>query len=198
MSRHGDLQSIALREFAIAGYTATSLQRIAEIAGLSKSSVLYHFVSKEALLETAITPAVDRMERMIAALEATGLGEEGRGAFIGDFVEFLLEHREEVHLFINQGRSLADLPVMEHANRIIARLTVFFLSTARSTEERMRFGVALGGAACTLASQGPFTSAKTPPGDPALDEPPTGEIRAALVSIVTELLSPIPARPALV
>ena len=58
MSTHDDLRDIALNEFAAAGYGGTSLQRIAEIAGLSKSSVLYHYGSKEALLEAAIGPAI--------------------------------------------------------------------------------------------------------------------------------------------
>ena len=43
-----DLRTIALTEFATAGYAATSLHRIAELAGLSKSSVLYHYESKDA------------------------------------------------------------------------------------------------------------------------------------------------------
>ena len=50
MSSQEDLRTIALAEFATAGYAGTSLQRIAELAGLSKSSVLYHYASKEALL----------------------------------------------------------------------------------------------------------------------------------------------------
>ena len=64
MSTHDDLRDIALNEFAVAGYAGTSLQRIAELAGLSKSSVLYHFDSKEALLEAAIGPMVARIRRL--------------------------------------------------------------------------------------------------------------------------------------
>ena len=40
---HDELRVIALAEFARAGYAATSLQRITQLAGLSKASVLYHF-----------------------------------------------------------------------------------------------------------------------------------------------------------
>jgi AcrR family transcriptional regulator len=37
-----DLRRVALREFAAAGYHGTSIQLIAERAGVSKASVLYH------------------------------------------------------------------------------------------------------------------------------------------------------------
>ena len=47
MSLHDQLRDIALTEFATAGYAATSLQRIADLAGTSKASVLYHYASKE-------------------------------------------------------------------------------------------------------------------------------------------------------
>lgn len=196
VSSQEDLRSIALSEFAIAGYTATSLQRIAEIAGLSKSSVLYHFVSKEALLEVAITPAVDRMEGLIESLEGTELTIASQRAFIAGFVDFLLDHRNEVHLFINQGRSLDGLPIMERANAIVVRLATFFFVATTSTEDRMRFGVALGGAAYTLAAQGSFKPDVSPDVDPPDLEPPVEETRAALVTIVSELLAPIAVRPA--
>ncbi|MDI1335944.1 MAG: helix-turn-helix domain containing protein, partial [Lacunisphaera sp.] len=85
MSTQEELRIIALAEFAVAGYSGTSLQRIAELAGVSKSSVLYHFESKEHLLEAAIGPAIDRMSTVLAPLEDAGLFEGDRGAFLEAF-----------------------------------------------------------------------------------------------------------------
>jgi TetR/AcrR family transcriptional regulator len=184
MSTHDDLRAIALSEFAIAGYGATSLQRIAELAGLSKSSVLYHFASKEALLEAAISPALDRMELIITPLDGA-LTEASQREFIVDFVDFLLDHRLEVHMFINQGQSLVDVPVVQRANQIVLRMATYFSSTIRTTEDRMRFGVALGGAAYTLVTSGTLVP----------DPSPVEETRAALVAIVSELLAPITIKP---
>jgi AcrR family transcriptional regulator len=181
MSTQGDLRSIALAEFATAGYAGTSLQRIAELAGLSKSSVLYHYASKEALLEAAIGPAIDRMVGILDQLEVTDLSDEGRAAFLEAFVDFLLEYRLEVHMFINQGPSLVDVPVIDRANALVFRLAEFFSANTASLEEKMRFGIALGGAAymlCTVQT---------------LDLPaePREETRVALLSIMGQLLSPI-------
>jgi AcrR family transcriptional regulator len=197
MSSHEELRTIALAEFATAGYSATPLARIAELAGLSKSSVLYHYASKEALLEAAIGPAIDELTAILDSVslpeaEATnataGLTEENRGRFIVAFVDFLLARTHEVNLFINQGPSLVDVPVADRANALVLRLGAYFIASADSTESRMRFGIALGGAAYTLVTQQTFNFAPSSP---------TDEIRAALITIVSELLAPIPLRPSI-
>jgi len=188
MSTQEELRTIALAEFAAAGYGATSLQRIAELAGVSKSSVLYHFSSKENLLEAAIGPAIDRMHAVLEPLEGTGLRD--RRAFLEAFVDFLLEYRLEVNMFINQGPSLVDVPVIERANGLVRRLAAFFAVNSNSLEEKMRFGIALGGAAYMLCSVQQF----------GLDEAEStldtdiDETRAALVAILSDLLTPIAAR----
>ncbi len=177
MTTREELRTIALAEFAAAGYGATSLQRIAELAGVSKSSVLYHFDSKEHLLEAAIGPAIDRMRVVLAPLEAGGMGDQR--AFLEAFVDFLLEYRLEVNMFINQGPSLVDVPVIERANELVRQLAEFFAANTGSLEEKMRFGIALGGAAYMLCSVQTFdlTQVET------LDE-----TRAALIVILTDLL----------
>lgn len=180
-----DLRAIALTEFATAGYAATSLHRIADLAGLSKSSVLYHFTSKDALLEAAVSPAIERMQQILESMASRPVTTSSRRAFIADFVEFLLQHRLEVHLFINQGPSLVDVPVVDKANELVKHLAEFFASTAMTTEHRMRFGVALGGAAYMLVTQQAME----------LDAAPEDETRTALITILTELLAPVPVSP---
>lgn len=176
-----DLRSIALSEFAISGYSATSLHRIAELAGLSKSTVLYHFSSKETLLEAAVSPALDRMDGILAALQEHTLSSAGRVLFLGEFVDFILEFRREVHMFINQGPALVDVPVIDRANELVVRLSDYFDANTGSLEEKMRFGIALGGAAYMLCSQDSH----------AADATPIAEARAVLVKILTELLAPL-------
>lgn len=175
-----DLRSIALAEFATAGYAGTSLHRIADIAGLSKSTVLYHYSSKETLLEAAVAPAIDRMTQILEALEVRTLSAEGRLAFLSEFVDFLLEYRREVHMFINQGPSLVDVPVIDRANELVIRLAKFFAANTASVEEKMRFGIALGGAAYMLCTQDSL----------GFDNTPVEETRVALITILTGLLAP--------
>jgi hypothetical protein len=82
------------------------------------------------------------MDDILDSLEAEPLTATRRGTFIVQFVDFLLEHRLEVHMFINQGPSLVDVPVVERANALVRRLAEYFSATTTSTEDRMRFGAA--------------------------------------------------------
>ena len=184
MSSQEEIRAIALAEFASAGYAGTSLQRIAEVAGVSKSSVLYHYSSKEALLEAAIAPAIDRMAQILERYIVVGLADDERVEFLEKFVDFILEHRLEVHMFINQGPSLGGVPVIERANALVMRLAEFFSTASETLEEKMRFGIALGGAAymlCTVQNLG-------------LDVGSPEETRVALLSIMSQLLAPVPLR----
>ena len=61
------LRRTALEQFARSGYLATSIQQIADAAGVSKASVLYHYESKEQLLEAVLQPTIDELERLIPA-----------------------------------------------------------------------------------------------------------------------------------
>lgn len=181
-SSQEDLRAIALNEFARAGYGATSLQHIAELAGLSKSSVLYHYASKEALLEAAIGPAIDRMATILSEASVAGLAGENRTAFLESFVDLLLDNRLEVNLFINQGPSLTDVPVIDRANALVVGIAEFFATNAQSLEEKMRFGIALGGAAYMLCTVTTLD---------LVDGATRDETRAALIHILSDLLTPV-------
>ena len=181
MTTADELRIIALTEFATAGYAGTSLQRIAEAAGVSKSAVLYHYASKEALLEAAIGPAIDQMAGILDSLATGPMTDASREAFLERFVDFLLQHRLEVHTFINQGRSLEDVPVIGRANDLVSRLAQFFSTSVATVEDRMRFGIALGGAAYLLA-----TMESLP-----IELVPYDELRSNLISIMGELLAPV-------
>ena len=187
MSTHDDLREIALAEFSAAGYMGTSLQRIAELAGLSKSSVLYHYSSKEALLEAALSPAIDAIGEVLGRTATATQSAESRRAFVADFVDCLLAYRLEMHIFINQSRALVDIPVIDKANAVIGGIAEYFVSQDFTLEQKMRFGVALGGAAYTLAVGSDF--------DGTEQEEPVEELRVALITIMTELIDPVPVRP---
>ena len=174
-----DLRQVALNQFATVGFAGTSLAQIAEAAGLSKSSVLYHYASKEALLEAAVGPAVDRIERLVDEVPARDATPDERDRFVEGFIDFLLECRLEVHTFINQWQSLGGMPVIDRANAAVERLARKVTDDLPSAARRVRFGVALGGAAYILAAGGNWGH------DPA----PADEMRAALIDVVSELLA---------
>ena len=177
-----ELREVALEHFATVGFGASSLQQIADHAGYSKSSVLYHFASKEALLEAAIGPSIDALEDLLGDLIEFRRSPGERGAFIDRFVDFLLANRLAVHTFVNQGQSLRGIPVIERANVAINRLAEAVCADEATAAEQVRFGFALGGAAFILATGNLYR------GD--APELPEDEVRTALVAVLSELLLP--------
>jgi TetR/AcrR family transcriptional regulator len=176
-----ELRAVALEQFATAGFAGTSLQQIADAAGYSKSSVLYHFASKEALLESVLTPAIDRLKELLGNLGELRRSPGSREAFVEDFIDFLFQYRLEVHTFINQGQSLVGIPIIDRANALLGALSESFEAELPAVEDKIRFGMALGGAAYMLVAGMNFGGQESIPPD---------EVRAALVTTVSELLAP--------
>ena len=65
----------ALASFGSKGYEATSLDALASGLGITKQSILYHFASKESLLEAGLDrSAVELSETLESALAGAGRG----------------------------------------------------------------------------------------------------------------------------
>lgn len=184
-----ELRQVALEQFSTVGFAASSLQQIADHAGYSKSSVLYHYASKEALLEAAIGPAIDVLEELLGEFIQSGRSDEARAVFIERFVDFLLGHRLAVHTFVNQAQSLRGIPVIERANVAIRSLADSICEPDAPLSEHLRFAVALGGATYTLVAGATFLD------DDDHRITSDAETRAAFISVLSELLLPAAGRP---
>ena len=178
---NAELRLIALEMFAENGYAGTSLQQIADAAGYSKSSVLYHFRSKEALLEEALAPAVARFGDFLGGVLARVTSSDLRTAFVEDFVDLLLEHRLAAHIIINQGQTLSDIPIIDEARGYIDRISDSFMTGLPTAKQRIRLGVGLAGAAYVLVASRPSAA--------EIDD--VDEIREALIDVLTELITPL-------
>jgi len=153
---HRDLiLSSSLERFARDGFLATSVQHIAGDAGVSKATVLYHFTSKEDLLEQAITPALDALQRLIDSVPAdTALGElSQRAAFVDRFVPFLISNRQGIHIVVTHAHLAHSHPALTRAVGMMAALANIVERSSQSELDALRFGVALSGATYALVSE---------------------------------------------
>lgn len=87
-STRARLMRLAARAFGAQGYTATSMRKIADLAGIEAATIYYHFASKEALVDAVMEHGAERIvrhiHRRIDALPAHANAEDRfRAALIG-------------------------------------------------------------------------------------------------------------------
>lgn len=154
MSHRELLLSSALERFALEGFVATSIQHIADDAGVSKATVLYHFTSKEDLLEHALTPTLDSLERLLDSVPTSSLSNsDNRAAFIDSFVPFLIFNRLGIHIVVTHAHLAPTHPGLTRATTLMTRMADTVQRSSASDIDALRFGVAIAGATYALVSE---------------------------------------------
>ncbi len=105
----------ALEEFAQNGYHETSLEGVADRAGISKALIYEHFASKRDLHDALLGRYVhELLERMIGAISTAAPPEARLRAAADAFLRFVEEHREPWRLMV---RHPSDSGVAESVGR---------------------------------------------------------------------------------
>lgn len=181
MTTRDTLVQAALERFARYGYLGSSIQQVADDVGTSKSSVLYHFDSKEALLEAAMTPALDALANLIQALPPLRDDKVAAApALVTGFVDILMQHSAAVSIFISQRGALQHVPVIERGNAIVDAIARTLVLEAPSTRVLTRLSIGLAGVAFILGDA--LNDSREHP-DPA-------EVREILIETLLELCMP--------
>ncbi|MDR7233949.1 TetR/AcrR family transcriptional regulator [Agrococcus sp. BE272] len=144
---------VVVEAFNERGYDATSLGVLAERLGLSKSAIYHHFASKEQMLEVALGKALDALEAVFDAPEATsGPVVDRIRHVIRGAVLVLCEHRAFVTLLLRlRGNTPIELEALRRRREIDRKLRAMFeQSRAEGTlrpdidprvAERLTFGM---------------------------------------------------------
>ena len=74
------------------GFTATSVEDIAEAAGVAKGSVYYNFEGKAQILEAAMSTGLERLEQAVLDVRATGHGHEALTGLVAALLRLVSEH----------------------------------------------------------------------------------------------------------
>ena len=92
----------ALQEFSAQGYAGTTIDRIAEAAGLSKPNVLYYFQSKEAIHRELLQALLDLWLAPLREIRAEGDPLEQILAYARRTLEMSRDYPRESRLFANE------------------------------------------------------------------------------------------------
>ncbi|UVI37605.1 TetR/AcrR family transcriptional regulator [Brevibacterium spongiae] len=100
--RRNQLVAVARSVFATRGYRTTSMDMIAEAAGVSKPVLYQHFDSKQDLYLALIDSSAAHLDsRLAEALESTDDPEEQIRATYRAYFDFVVSHREEFVIIFN-------------------------------------------------------------------------------------------------
>jgi AcrR family transcriptional regulator len=182
VSHRDQILHSALERFALDGFLATSVQHIADDAGVSKATVLYHFASKEDLLQHAITPALDEFQKLLDSVQDgdTLADSSGRKVFVDAFVPFLITNRLGIHIIVTHAHLAHSHPALIRAMTLMSRIADIVESSSTSPIDALRFGVALSGATYSLVSETLLGISKLDP----------GELEEGLKTVLADMLQP--------
>ena len=115
--------NICVDMFTKHGYDATSMGMLAERLGISKSAIYHHVESKEAILDHAVTEALDALEACLDDVVASGAdaGAQVEAAIRGT-LGVLAEKQPEVTLLLRlRGNSAVEVAAVERRREITRR-----------------------------------------------------------------------------
>ena len=129
----------ARRLFAERGYAATSLADIAEVVGLTKTAIAYHFHPKDRLAAELLAPAADDM------LDLLGGDYPDRRAFVTALVAFVVRHRTVTRLVMEDVVGPDDPPPGSPGEAIRSfRDEIFAQFTGPAETDRLRAWAMMG------------------------------------------------------
>ena len=143
------IQAAARELFAQKGVQKTSLQEIADLLGITKPALYYHFGSREDLVRSIVQPLIDAGQAFLEEQERASALETR--ALLEGFFDFHFEHREDLLLVLSEMSMLAELGLVDVVLAWRARLTELLFGPDPTLEQATRAVMALGGMQdCTM------------------------------------------------
>lgn len=100
-ARHRQIIDCTIELVAQRGPAAASLSAIAARAGISKAAVLYHFASKEAVLDATMRHVLDSYVAAVGAQVDAADGPEGMlVAYVRGTIEYMRDHPAQVRVLV--------------------------------------------------------------------------------------------------
>lgn len=181
MSQHDLILDTALLRFAHQGIAATTIQDVADHAEVSKASVLYHFSTKEHLVDEVLAPALAALTELVSQQQGTSLADDkNRSEFVEAFVNFLLDHRLATHIVVTHPYLAGSISSLATANQLMSQLADAVSSAGFGDTERLRFGVAVSGATYALVTAGIL----------GVDSLSNEDLRPLLKNVLLQMTSP--------
>ncbi len=108
--RIGEIIQAAVDEFLENGYDGTSMESIAQRAGVSKGGLYHHFSSKDEILLLANQKLNEPVYRIMQEAEQKSSASAGLSWYIKEYLEYWMRHKREMVFYILSFAKLLDNP----------------------------------------------------------------------------------------
>jgi TetR/AcrR family transcriptional regulator len=100
-ARREQITALAIELIAERGYAGTSLAKIAEAAGVSNAAILYHFGSKNAVLESAYAKVINDLTASVStAMAGAPSASRSIDAYVRSLVGFMVNNPTYLRLMV--------------------------------------------------------------------------------------------------
>jgi AcrR family transcriptional regulator len=156
-ARRAQLLDVARRVFARDGYRGTSMEAIAEAAGVTKPVLYQHFSSKHALYASLLEAELGQLtEALVRAFDLAEGNEERLRLGFGAYLGFVAAHEDAFRLLFTEGLGLDDdfqRRIARFREWVADRITAIIRAEAGLPEARARaLAVAIVGMAESAAT----------------------------------------------
>lgn len=122
-----DITNAAVEVFLKKGYENTTMEEIAEKAGISKGGLYHHFKSKDVLLMLVNQKINESIEEIMWAAGESASVKEGLLFYIENYLRYWLEHpREMTFLFLSITKIMDKSELLEYYQQFTGDYMKFF------------------------------------------------------------------------
>ena len=148
------IQAAALQLFTQRGFQNTSLREIADLLGVTKAALYYHFPSKAELVRSLLQPFIDDVDTFLDDVETRNL--EPR-AFFEEYFEMLLPHRRLSMALLRDATAFAYVDIEAAVVRWVDRVQTLLTGPNATVTQRIRAVAAVSGLArCVVMTEFPI------------------------------------------
>jgi AcrR family transcriptional regulator len=160
----------AARAFAERGYDAVTLEQVASELGITRSAVLFHFESKQAVLFEVLSGFLDDVDRLVGDYDnvPVPLPARRRREFLTAYVEVLADHPDAIMLIVRDAVSVGQLRWPETPSPALLRIFELLQGTNPDMALRIRTSAAFGAILRTMSTPRAMLPELDPEGRKAL------------------------------
>ncbi|HEY1778643.1 MAG TPA: helix-turn-helix domain-containing protein [Solirubrobacteraceae bacterium] len=170
----------ALEVFSEHGFEGSTLQQVADLLGVTKAALYYHFPSKDDILVALVTPAMADLDALLDSHAGTRDTPARRREFLAGYLDYLLAHRRLMAYISRDLATLAHPAITASRAERRARMEAMLAGDDLDFADQIRVAMAFGGLQSAIA-QNPDAE--------------TAALREALLAATATLLRPRRAAP---